>query len=509
MGRLTNKEEIFPSIYIEATRDLTERVAPREAGAICGVGYMPIGNPLYALNITSAAEKTKSIKTINGGSPKNETLYHLKDYFGEYQGRVYLGRLLGSGSQVFPLYFSKPEEGDPYIAPNDHPINIFGEVDSMKDWGDNTPEEAIELLIKLCPEKTVIVDIKNVEEMMTIIIQDEFGNRLYKVTGSANVNSVDDYGESNYIGNIADDRIIGIKINRYHENYMEDFSVTGTFDGLAFDSGEINVTHYESILNAVASKSDYMVSFGQTDAELLKMMKRVSDKATIGYIVDIKAPTLAIATRQKTALGISDEMVYWIWNRTEYKFKSGTQNVGLSGFIAGRSVARNIHRKLKRAEYRISGIAGIYHSIPRITPYDIEKLSDDDKTLLTKERINTIEDIDGKICITDVLSGLMKETDLMSFPVADAVGYIKRTLGIYLDSQMFKNISVAKSFVSNEARIFFENCQANAFFDDDAQTPFRFDVYDENNDTVVIEFIAVMEGVMRKGVVRSTITREI
>ncbi len=270
----------------------------------------------------------------------------------------------------------------------------------------------------------------------------------------------------------------------------------------------MNLQKIKEIMGTVADKCDYMISAGEQDPDLLEAMKEVADKATIGFIVDLKAPTIALAIEKKDSLGFTDENVYWIWNRIEYKFKSGTQNIGLSGFIAGRNIQRNISRKLRRAEYRLSGVAGIYHPVPRVSPYDVPKLTDDEKTLLTKNRINTIEDVDGKVCITDVLSGSLKETDLMSFPVADALGYIKRTLGLYIESQKFRNMSVAKSFVENEARIFFENCQANAFFDDDVETPWRFEVYDENNDTLVVDFEAIMEGVVRKGVVRSTITRK-
>ncbi len=506
MSRLTNKEEIFPSIYIEATKNNTERVAPREAGAICGIGYMNIGNPLYALNVTSVVEKLKSIKTVNGGNPKNETLYHLKEYFAEYQGRAYVARLLGADSTVNTLKVMD-NLGTLEMATSTT-INVFGAIGSMADWGDSSTTEIMEILVKLCPQSKTIVNVANVAGVMTITMQDELGNTLYKVTGNADVAHLDDYGDSDYIGNIADDRILGIKINIAHANYSADFNVTGTYvNGLATDAGLISETQAEAVLEAVAGKADYMVSFGQTDAGLLGMMKRVADKATIGYIVDIKAPTMAEAIADKTALGFSDENVYWIWSRTDYKFKAGTQNVGLGGFIAGRSVARNINGKLKRAEYRISGIAGVNHPLPRITPYDVALLSDSDKTTLTTERINTIQDIGGKICISDVLSGDAKNTDLMSFPVADGLGYIKRTMGLYLDSQMFKNISVAKSFMENESRVFFEHCQNNAFFDNDAVTPWRFSVYDEDNDTVVIDFVVIMEGVMRKGVVRSTITR--
>lgn len=505
MSRLTNKEEIFPSIYIEATKDNTERVATREAGGICGIGYMNIGNPLHALNVTNVVEKLKSIKTINGGNPKNETLYHLKEYFAEYQGRAYIARLLGADSTVDTLKVFD-NVGTLELAVSET-INVFG-IGGMEEWGNSSTALAMEVLIKLCPQTKVILDIVNVAGIVTITLQDELGNRLYKVTGNADMAHLDDYNESDYIGNVADDRIIGIKIDIAHADYSVDFSVTQTFtSGLVTDSGLVNETQAEAVLETVAQKSDYMVSFGQTDADLLTMMKRVADKATIGYMVDLKDSTMAEAIATKTALGFSDENVFWIWNRTDYKFKAGTQNVGISGFIAGRSVARNINGKLRRAEYRISGIAGINHSVPRVTPYDVALLSDDDKTTLTKERINTIQDIGGKICITDVLSGLMKETDLLSFPVADGLAYIKRTMGQYLDSQMFKNISVAKAFMENEARVFFEHCQANAFFDDDAEQPWFFSVYDEDNDTVVIDFTAVMEGVMRKGVVRSTITR--
>ncbi|MFT7880422.1 MAG: hypothetical protein ABXS91_08520 [Sulfurimonas sp.] len=505
MSRLTNREEIFPSIYIEPTKDLTERFKPNEAGVICGVGYMSIGNPLYALNIVGTTERLKSTVTAKGGNPKNETLYHLKEFFAEYPGRVYLARLLGADSTTKVL--SVVYNVDTYEFDSTVEQNIFG-VSNLDTWGDTTPTNPVELLIKLCPQSKITVDITAVAGKATITMADEFGNRIYKVEGHLDPAHLDDNNESDFIGNIADDRVIGIKVDTTHADYSGDFTITETFtNGLAADSGEISVTQAENILRSVSKKSDYMVSFGQTDEELLKMMKSVADEATIGYIVDIVASSIALAKNKKTTLGLDDHMTCCIWNRVPYKFGTGVQNIGLSGFVAGRSVARNIGGKLKRAERRISGIAGINHAIPRVVPRDIPALTNDEKTELTTARINTVEDFLGKVCITDILSALEKETDLMSFPVADGLGYIKRTLGQYLDSQMFKNLQVAKAFMENEARVFFEHCQANAFFDNDAETPWTFEVYDENNDTVVIDFQCYMEGVMRKGVVRSTILK--
>lgn len=505
MSRLTNKEEIFPSIYIEETKDLTERFKPNEAGIICGVGYMNIGNPLYALNIVGTNERLKSIKTVNGGNPKNETLYHIKDFFGQYSGRVYLSRLLGSTSTTKVL--SVVYNVDTYEFDDSVTQTIFG-VNNLNTWIDTTPTNAIEILIKLCPQSKVTVDLDVKDGKATFTMADEFGSILYKVQGHIDPTHLNDYNESDFIGNIVDSRIVEFKVSTAHANYATTLSVTETFtNGLTTDSGDIDVTNAENILRSVAKKSDYMVSFGIDDDDLIAMMDSVRAEAGIPFIVDIKAATLAAAIARKTALNLFDHMVACYWNRLEYKFTCGVQNVGISGFIAGKNVARNINGKVKRAERRTSGIVGINHPIPRVTPYDIPMLTNDEKTELTVARINTVEEFMGRICVSDVLSAWDKETDLMSFPVADALGYIKRTLAQYLDTQIGKNIQVAKAFAENESRIFFQDCQANGAFDLDAETPWTFTVYDENNDTVVTEFVAYMEGVMRKGVVRSTIMK--
>lgn len=505
MSRLTNKEEIFPSIYIETTKDLTERFKPNEAGVICGVGYMNIGNPLYPLNIVGANERIKSTVTAKGGNPKNETLYHVKDFLNEYPGRVYLARLLGADSTTKVL--SVVYNVDTYEFDSTVEQNIYG-VSNLDTWGDVTPTNSVELLIKLCPQSKITIDLTVAAGKATITMADEFGNKIYKVEGHIDPAHLDDNNESDFIGNIADDRVLAIKVDTTHANYSEDFTITETFaNGLATDAGDISVDQAESVLRSVAKKSDYMVSMGQTDDELLKMMKRVADEATIGYIVDIVASSIALAKTKKTTLGLDDHMSCCLWNRVAYKYSTGVQNIGISGFVAGRSVARNIGGKHRRAERRVSGIAGINHAIPRVVPRDIIPLTDDEKTELTTARINTVEDFLGKVCISDVLSAMEKETDLMSFPVADGLGYIKRTLGQMLDTQMFKNIQVAKSFMENEGRIFFEHCNANAYFDNDVEIPWTFEVYDENNDTVVFDFQCYMEGVMRKGVVRSTILK--
>jgi len=507
MSRLTNKEEIFPSIYIEATKDLTERFKPNEAGVICGVGYMNIGNPLHALSIVGTNERLKSTKTSNGGNPKNETLYHIKDFFNEYNGRVYLSRLLGADSTTKVL--SLAEDTGVYSFDSSVEQNIFG-VSNLDTWEDVTPTNAVEMLIKLCPQSKITVDLTVKAEKATITFADEFGNKIYKVSGHLDPLHLDDNNESDYIGNIADDRIIALKVDTSHVDYAETFSITETFtNGLTTDAGAISVSHSETVLNTVSRKSDYVVSMGITDSELLEMMRDIAEEATIGYLVDIVAPSIALAKSKKTTLVLDGDLVQCLWNRVQYKYKAGLQNVGISGFVAGRCVARNIHGKQKRAEYRVSGIAGIRHPLPRVTPTEITPLTNDEKIELTEARINTVEDFLGKVCISDVLSALEKETSLMSFPVSDGLGYIKRTLGQYLDSQVFRNIAVAKSFMESQARVFFEHCQANAYFDNDVAVPWTFEVYDENGDTVVIDFTYYPEGVMRKGVVRSTVKRKI
>ncbi len=241
MSSLTNKEEIFPSIYIEATKDLTERVTPREAGAICTAGYMDIGNPLYALNVTSAFGQLKSTKTLNGGNPKNETLYHIKDYLGEYQGRVYMARILGENSVTRDLKIYDDEGADIDINGS---VGIYHQiidstgvvqVPSLETWGDSTDTNPMAILLKICPQKKVIVDVVSSplgDETFSvkITIQDEFGNTIYSVSGNSDKAHTNDYEESDYIGNIADDRVIGIKIDSASFSALGAFSVTTDFE---------------------------------------------------------------------------------------------------------------------------------------------------------------------------------------------------------------------------------------------------------------------------------------
>ena len=72
-NKITNREESFPHIYIKEATDSTSRSEGAEAGAMCGVGYLAYGNPLYPVSVEYTSEKSKSVKTVNGGNPKNET----------------------------------------------------------------------------------------------------------------------------------------------------------------------------------------------------------------------------------------------------------------------------------------------------------------------------------------------------------------------------------------------------------------------------------------------------
>ncbi|MGW8169646.1 MAG: hypothetical protein ACWGHH_06545 [Sulfurovaceae bacterium] len=512
MDRLTNTERIYPHIYLAPTIDNTEMVESREVGAMCGIGYMDIGNPLYPLNITRVSAKTKNIETARGGNPKNETLYHIKDHLREGNARVLLGRLLGATSTlkilkgVSTLGVIDTDTFD--VATT---VNIFG-VNGLKDWGDVTATGFLEIAINLCPQNTITVDVDNVDDYMTISLYDEFGEKMYSITGHTDTAHTDDYGNADYIGMIADERVITIKVNKAHADYESTFSITETFtSGLVADLGDANYASALEVLRTCAKDADYMASMGITDVDTLQSMIAIAKDTPISVAVDVKAATMQLAVDFVTSVGAFDANevpVSFIWNRTKYKFPAGTQNIGLSGWFTGRNVKRNLSNVKGMAEYRNSGIAGIDHPVPRVLPYELAPLTNDEKIALTKARINTVEDFNGRIVLTDILSSHTKNTQLMKFPTGDSLVFIKRKLGQILDSQMFRNLQVAKSFTQLNGRILFEDCQKNAYFDSDVENAWELRISDENSDTVVAEFTAYMEGVMRKGKVLSIIQKK-
>lgn len=503
MDRLTNREQIFPHIYLAPIIDNTEMVEGREAGVMCGIGYVGIGNPLYPLSIRKVTEKLKNINTAQGGNPKNETLYHITDHIREGNAKVMLGRILGLTSTLNVL---KAEYVTDALVFTNASVPIFG-AGGLLDYQSSTVVKPLEIAVNLCPTFSITVDVEvDADGYMQFTLYNEFGEKLYQVYGHTNPAHLDDYGHTDYIGIIADERVVTIKTTGV---LAATYSFTQTFaSGLVTDDGLPNYVNALNVLNSCVSDADYMSAMGVQDEDTIIAMRAIADTKKIGFTYDIKASTIQDAIDFKTSLGIDGELVVAIWNRTKYRFNAGTMDIGLSGFFIGRNVKRNLSKVIGMAEYRNSGIAGVNHAIPRVLPFELAPLTDDEKTLLTKNRIITVEDFNGKIVLTDVLSTYAKNTHLMKFPTADSVAFLERKLGLMIDSQMFSNLQVAKSFVAMNGRILFENAQSNAFFDSDVENAWTLNISDENGDTVVASFEAYMEGILRKGRVQATIQKK-
>jgi len=504
MPNLTTVRKIFPHVFIAPTIDNTSVNEGREVGAMCGVGYYHIGNPNYPVSISYTNVRAKSINPLFGGSIKNETLYHIQDHITQGNARVWLARMLGVDSTLNLI-----TTDDGLTLSNIRTTNIFG-ANGLKSWLDTTAVSPFEIAVGLCPEHKVTakVDYSHIDRVLEVGIYDEFGNKLYVVAGNIDATHLDDYGKSDFIGNKTDEKHLMIKLLPSNAIFNTSFSITKDFvNGLVTDAGADNLTVLQNVLSTVAKKSDYMASMGIQDPVIIKMLIAVANEAIIKTIVDIKAGTIDEVEAFIASVGIYDDSAYWLWSRSKYKFDAGVFNIGLSGWFTGKNANRNLSRMNGLAEYRNSGIAGVNHPISRTLPNELEPLSDDEKTRLTKMRVNTIEEDNGVLVLSDVLSSQSKATHLMKFPTADSLAYIKRSLGIIALRNLYDNLAVSKANVQREANTFMKDCRGNMYFDNNVpiDEQFKLNISDANGDTVIVEFVCFMEGIARKGEVYSKI----
>ena len=100
-GYIVNTERIYPSVLIRDIIDRTERMEFLEQGQVCCMGWVEIGNPLFPIQMRETHQKTKSLDPLRGGDPRNETIYHIKEFFRESEGRtLHLSRILGIDSKT-------------------------------------------------------------------------------------------------------------------------------------------------------------------------------------------------------------------------------------------------------------------------------------------------------------------------------------------------------------------------------------------------------------------------
>ena len=513
MGFLTSQEREFVSIFIKPTIDLTTTLEPAEKGIVATIGKVSYGNPYYAVVFKSPTEKLKTTNQNAGGSIYNETAFHIADYFRGFNGKVLVGRLLGSDSKTKILKVNDQTE-----IKADDDINIFND-NNIIDYQDKDSTEAIEWVINTCIAKkfTVQLDVVNIEdddenEMITVSIFDEYGNKIYSVTGGANYNSVDDYGEPNYVGNLTDTKILTLKVDRSNDDYQDNiagqtFTLEKTFDnGLVNEDGDLNYPKALEVISNNIEKCDYaFTSFLMGDDNALTDLINITFKAKVPFIVDVYSDDIP---DNNPLLGHNHIMA--IWNRKKDLFKNmGRIRVGLAGWLAGQMVKRDMSRLVGDVEYKIEGVAGLDYPVPRIKADELPVLSDDDKTKLVKLRINTVDMWDNTLVVSDVLSCNPKNQATRLFPVIDGNYFIERYIARIMKQKFFKNLTEAKLFIKDNVRVLFDRCAKNNYFNSEANPPYTFTVSDKDSDTVIVNYQYVPNGVMRRGIISGILTQKI
>ena len=507
---ITNKKEIFPSIYIAPIIDNTEMFRVPERGNALTVGYSAFGNPYRAVILTeNTVLKERSIVPALGGNTKYEVAYHVNDFINISNNAVFLARLLGSASTVKSI---KSVDGDTLVEDAD--VNIFG-ANNMNEWGDTTPTAPLEILPKFCPQETVTVDVDYTHEdrMMEVKVYDELGRKLYAVAGSIDPQAEDDYNENIFIGNRTNHDYLQIKSIPTDAIYNATFSATHTFtNGLVVDAGAIDVQHIAGVVENNIEYVDYIFTAGLRDIDTIKMLILAAKKESISTIADAFGNTITDVIQWRSHFDdIADSNVYFIWNNgANFKFNAGVQAIGVSGWYAGQKVKSNLSLVKGWSEFRLNGVAGVNYPVGRVHVGSVNSLTDYDKTTLTEARINYLYAKNRDVVVSDVLSSSKKNTHLMSFDVADAVRFIDRMIARMLAQSMYKNLYFAQSTVDQHVNKFLHiDCRANHFFDADVdnEKQIRYQITSENNDTVVVSWQGYMEGVMRKGEVRPQIER--
>ena len=508
MNMITSQAQVFPSIYIRKTVDLTLTLPAGEKGVCGAIGKLSIGNPYYPRILNSATEPLKSTNVNNGGSLDNELAYHIADFFSGFNGKMIIGRVMGADSTTKLIQLVKPASEIEILDTTD--VNIFG-ANNIIDWQDTLATELLEMIVTACPSDKTTVQIVNVSDLITVSIFDEFGKEIYKVSGGASFDSVDDSNVNNYIGNVADPKIISIKVDTDHADYTSDFSVTKTYDnGLIEDTGAVGYESATDILRGQIEKCDYAITGGLTDVTAIQALRAVTFEAKVLLVIDIKGTTIATANAFRLSLNMNEEDVYFLWNRIKNKFTTGNLNIGLAGWFVGQCVKRNLSVLVADVEYRVSGIAGVDYEVPRLPAEALVTLTNDEKTSLTNYRINTVSELNDKLIIGDVLSGNPKNVSLRLFPVSEANHFINRYIARILLIKLFKNRGLARNFIDKEVGKLFERCERNSYFNTSIEgLPYEYTVTLKDIDTILVEYKYVPEGVMRKGEVAGTLTQKI
>ncbi len=516
MNLYTQQKKVYPHILLTKTKDLTQMLTPDVKGVVGAVGKLQWGNPHFLRILKDPSERVYSTLVSRGGEPENELSFQISEFFSGYpNGTLAIGRAIRDTSKASIINVID-SSGDLVFDYTTDDVNIIG-ANNIKDWADTATTKAVEICITACPTNKCSLDVVVEDDMMTLSIYDDVGSRVYKITGGVAVDSVDDLGNSNYIGSLADERVAIVKIDKEHADIkngdnVKDFSINKTFAAgeLVDMQGTYNYDLAIEKLETKIEQIDYVFTGGISDVATITKIRAITKKAGTILYVDIKGNTFADMLVFNTSLNITEADTCKFWATYKDKFKTGNQRIGLSGFVLGQTIARNLSSQYPIAEDRASeGIAGKDYPLPRKRAEEIILFTDEQRTVIAKARINYTGEINEVYCVADVLTANIKNQATKLITVADTDFHIKRVIAKTISKYLFKNMRTAINFTEIELGKFFRDLSSLKTFNNEYGDGYIFKVYDEDFETIAVEYEFIPAGLTRKGAVRGTITDKI
>lgn len=513
MNFITSQERVYPSVFIAPTIDLTSFIVPNEKGVIGLIAKLPFGNPHYPVILKSSPSYAKTTLLSKGGIQENEAIYHINDFFSTFNGKMSIGRLLGTESKTKVLEVKKV--GTDFELDDTAEINIFG-ANNIKDWQDTVATGLLEIVINTCISEKHTIEIKKEGTKVSVKLYDINGGEIYKVSGDVAYDSVDDSGTPDYIGDLSDPKIITVKTLPTHADIAEDFSIVKTFEnGLVTETGTLGYDNAIKKIESTIETTDYIITAGLRDVDAIKKMGILAKEHKNLFVIDLYGNTKEDVKTLKTSLNLNNEFVTFIWNREKDVFKrGGSQNIGLSGWYVGACWVRNLKEIRGDIESRLlEGIIMQDYPIPREKEGELEVLSSDDKTFLYKERINPVAIQDGKLVMFDILSGNPKSQTTAFFPVVEGKYFIDRYITRLLITRMGKNATDSREYVERQVRTLFRKLDGNKYFSRETGagegTNYQFAVTVKDYDTIKVDYQYVPNTIIRRGYIQGSIVGSI
>lgn len=394
-------------------------------------------------------------------------------------------------------------------------IDIFG-ADGINEWEELGLDvgQHFQFLIKQCFmfRHSIKIDYKAKTRLMKIKLFDNHNREIYKIEGSIDAESKDDYGIPNYLPLLLDETILDLKIEPTHFNFNTDFVYIDTFEPYTKDEG---IPQYDLAIENIAihaEKMDYFMTAGLYDIKVIQdIWGRVLFKAKTPLIVDIPySDSLNSAEKWVKALNLNNEYVVKLWNNAKSSFINGIQEIGLSGWYAGESIRKNLSNMVGDVESRLAySIAGVDYPPPRNYTTKIPLYDEDELDRLVDARINTLRIINDVICLGDVLSSYPKWTPLRLFANAEAKAFLERYIARIIASKFFKNNNEALRFVRDRVRILFDDLDEVGTFNKEHEIRKAFKVALSDEDLITVEYDCILAGVMRRGKIQGTVSTKI